>query len=95
MKEFDALLLNKIECHMEKLKTVFLDGMKNNVLMNTLRLMISSNELVDFVPLTRIGKDVSFEEIYNMGWSCIYFANGAWKDRSFPIKEIEDFDNFY
>jgi len=30
-----------------------------------------------------------------MGWSCIYFANGAWKDRSFPIKEIEEFDNFY
>ena len=56
---------------------------------------IISNKLVDFVPLTRIGKDVSFEEIYNMGWSCIYFANGAWKDRSFPIKEIEDFDNFY
>ena len=56
---------------------------------------IISNELVDFVPLTRIGKDVSFEEIYNMGWSCIYFANGAWKDRSFPIKEIEEFDNFY
>ena len=56
---------------------------------------IISNELVDFVPLTRIGKDVSFEEIYDMGWSCIYFANGAWKDRSFPIKEIEDFDNFY
>ena len=56
---------------------------------------IISHELVDFVPLTRIGKDVSFEEIYNMGWSCIYFANGAWKDRSFPIKEIEEFDNFY
>lgn len=56
---------------------------------------IISNELVDFVPLTRIGEDVSFEEIYNMGWSCIYFANGAWQDRSFPIKEIEDFDNFY
>jgi len=56
---------------------------------------IISNELVDFVPLTRIGRDVSFEEIYKMGWSCIYFANGAWKDRSFPIKEIEEFDNFY
>ena len=56
---------------------------------------IISNDLVDFVPLTRIGKDISFEEIYNMGWSCIYFANGAWKDRSFPIKEIEQFDNFY
>ena len=51
---------------------------------------IISNDLVDFVPLTRIGEDISFEEIYNMGWSCIYFANGAWKDRSFPIKEISD-----
>ena len=56
---------------------------------------IISNDLVDFVPLTRIGEDISFEEIYDMGWSCIYFANGAWKDRSFPIKEIEQFDNFY
>ena len=56
---------------------------------------IISNDLVDFVPLTRIGTDISFEEIYNMGWSCIYFANGAWKDRSFPLKEIEQFDNFY
>ena len=56
---------------------------------------IISNDLVDFVPLTRIGEDISFEDIYNMGWSCIYFANGAWKDRSFPIKEIEQFDNFY
>ncbi len=56
---------------------------------------IISNDLVDFVPLTRIGEDISFEEIYNMGWSCIYFANGAWRDRSFPIKEIEQFDNFY
>ena len=56
---------------------------------------IISNGLVDFVPLTRIGEDISFEEIYDMGWSCIYFANGAWKDRSFPIKEIEQFDNFY
>jgi NADPH-dependent glutamate synthase beta subunit-like oxidoreductase len=56
---------------------------------------ILSHELVDFVPSTRIGRDISFEEIYSMGWSCIYFANGAWKDRSFPIAEIEKFDNFY
>ena len=56
---------------------------------------ILSHDLVDFVPLTRIGEDISFEEIYNMGWSCIYFANGAWKDRSFPLPDIEKFDNFY
>ena len=95
MKELDALLLNKIECHMEKLKTVFQWHEKQRINEYFKIDDIISNELVDFVPLTRIGKDVSFEEIYNMGWSCIYFANGAWKDRSFPIKEIEDFDNFY
>ena len=56
---------------------------------------IMCHELVDFVPLTRLGKDISFEDIYNIEWSCIYFANGAWKDRSFPISEIEKFSNFY
>lgn len=49
------------------------------------------NELVDFVPLTKIGKNLSFEELYQMGWSAILLANGAWKDRPFPIREIEEF----
>ena len=56
---------------------------------------IISNELVDYVPLTKLGKDIPFEEVLNMGWSCIYFANGAWKDRPFPIHEIENFENFH
>ena len=56
---------------------------------------IISNELVDYVPLTKLGKDIPFEEVLNMGWSCIYFANGAWKDRPFPIREIENFENFH
>ena len=56
---------------------------------------IMCHELVDFVPLTRLGKDISFEDIYNIDWSCVYFANGAWKDRPFPISEIERFSNFY
>jgi len=56
---------------------------------------ILSNELVSFVPNMKVGSDISLEELMNMGWSCIYFANGAWKDRSFPVKEIESFKNFY
>ena len=56
---------------------------------------IISNDLVDYVPLTKLGADISFDEVLNMGWSCVYFANGAWKDRPFPITEIEKFDNFH
>mgnify|MGYP005744265361 FL=1 len=56
---------------------------------------IISNDLVDYVPLTKLGTDISFDEVLNMGWSCVYFANGAWKDRPFPITEIEKFDNFH
>lgn len=55
------------------------------------------HELVDFVPNTKIGKDVFFSELYGLGWSAILLANGAWKDRPFPIKEINEFesDRFY
>ncbi len=56
---------------------------------------IISNDLVDYVPLTKLGKDISFEEVLDIGWSCVYFANGAWKDRPFPIKKIENFENFH
>ena len=56
---------------------------------------IISSDLVDYVPLTKLGKDVPFEEVLSMGWSCVYFANGAWKDRPFPIRNIENFKNFH
>ena len=56
---------------------------------------IMGHDLVDFVPSTKIGKDISFEDIYSINWSCIYFANGAWKDRNFPIDGIDNFSNFY
>ncbi len=56
---------------------------------------IISNNLVDYVPLTKLGKDISFEEVLDIGWSCVYFANGAWKDRPFPIDKIENFGNFH
>ena len=56
---------------------------------------VMGHDLVDFVPSTKIGRDISFEDIYSMNWSCIYFANGAWKDRNFPIDGIDNFSNFY
>ena len=56
---------------------------------------VMGHDLVDFVPSTKIGRDISFEDVYSMNWSCIYFANGAWKDRNFPIDGIDNFSNFY
>lgn len=50
------------------------------------------HELVDFVPNTRIGEDLPFSELYDLGFSVILLANGAWKDRPFPMKEIEEFE---
>ncbi|MEE9167052.1 MAG: FAD-dependent oxidoreductase [Candidatus Neomarinimicrobiota bacterium] len=50
------------------------------------------SDLVDFVPLTKVGKDISFEELHGMDWSAILLANGAWKDRSFPIPEVEEYE---
>jgi NADPH-dependent glutamate synthase beta subunit-like oxidoreductase len=51
-----------------------------------------SHPLVHFVPNRKIGKDISFSELYDLGWSAILLANGAWKDRPFPVKEIEKFE---
>ena len=56
---------------------------------------VMDHDLVDFIPLTKIGDHIGFDEIYDMNWSCVYFANGAWRDRSFPIKGVEEFSNFY
>lgn len=55
------------------------------------------HELVDFLPNTQIGKDLAMEELLAMGCSAVLMANGAWKDRSFPVKEIERYegDRFY
>ena len=50
------------------------------------------HELVEFVPNTKIGKDLLFSELQNIGWSAIFFANGAWKDRPFPDRDIEKFE---
>jgi NADPH-dependent glutamate synthase beta subunit-like oxidoreductase len=41
---------------------------------------------VDYVPLTRIGRDVAFPELVNdWGFSGVVLANGAWRDRPLPV----------
>ena len=55
------------------------------------------HELVEFLPNTQIGKDLTVEELLTMGFSAVLMANGAWKDRTFPVKEIAQYegDGFY
>ena len=55
------------------------------------------HELVDFLPNTQIGKDLTVEELLTMGFSTVLMANGAWKDRIFPVKEVAKYegDGFY
>jgi len=45
---------------------------------------------VHFVPLTRIGRDVDFEELVR-GWglSAVVLANGAWRDRPLPLEGVD------
>ncbi len=56
-----------------------------------------TNKLVDYIPFTKLGEDLPFDELYSLRWSAIVLANGAWKDRPFPIEKIEEFEgkNFY
>jgi NADPH-dependent glutamate synthase beta subunit-like oxidoreductase len=42
---------------------------------------------VSFVPNTKIGRDIGFEELVNdWGFSAVVLANGAWRDRPLPIE---------
>lgn len=45
---------------------------------------------VDFVPATRIGRDVSLSELLNeWGFDAVILAHGAWRDRPLPIPGID------
>jgi NADPH-dependent glutamate synthase beta subunit-like oxidoreductase len=46
---------------------------------------------VYFVPSTRLGRDVSYDEIRSWGFSAVIMANGAWRDRPLPVPEAERF----
>ncbi len=47
---------------------------------------------VFFIPNTKIGRDIEFLGLlHNWGFSSILLANGAWKDRRFPVEGIDRF----
>ena len=49
-------------------------------------------EGVHFVPNTKIGQDISVEELFEeWGFSGIVLANGAWRDRGLPIEGADDY----
>lgn len=51
-----------------------------------------SHKNVYFIPKTKIGPDISFDEIKNdWGFSSVILANGAWKDRDLSVNEINKF----
>jgi len=47
---------------------------------------------IAFLPLTRMGSDVAFEEL-RTGWglSAIVLTTGAWRDRPFPVAGADEF----
>lgn len=48
---------------------------------------------VIFVPSTKIGTDLSWQELYgDVGFSAIVLANGAWNDRGLPIEGADAYD---
>jgi len=47
---------------------------------------------IHYVPMTRLGAEVNFKELVE-GWglSALVLANGAWRDRPFPVEGADDF----
>lgn len=50
-----------------------------------------SHPLVTFVPQVKLGEDVHFEELANMGFSAVLLATGAWRDRPLAIDGVDAF----
>jgi hypothetical protein len=47
---------------------------------------------IDYLPLTRMGSDVSFDELRSdWGLSAIVLTHGAWRDRPFPVTGADKF----
>jgi NADPH-dependent glutamate synthase beta subunit-like oxidoreductase len=45
-----------------------------------------------FVPCTRLGRDISFEELTRQyGLSAVIMANGAWRDRPLPLSGVDEY----
>lgn len=51
-----------------------------------------SHPLVTFVPKVRLGQEVDFEDVAkNWGFSAVFLATGAWRDRPLSIEGIDDY----
>jgi len=46
---------------------------------------------VHFVPRTKLGRDLSLEDVLGWGLSAVVLANGAWRDRPFPVPGTDQF----
>ncbi len=44
-----------------------------------------------FVPLTKIGRDIDFEELTHWGFTAIVLAHGAWRDRPLPVPGADEY----
>ncbi|MCS7176539.1 MAG: FAD-dependent oxidoreductase [Candidatus Kapabacteria bacterium] len=49
------------------------------------------HQLVRYVPKVRLGRDVRLTELLQWGVSAVILANGAWRDRPFPVPEAEQY----
>ncbi len=52
-----------------------------------------SHPLVTYVPLTKLGRDISFEEIAFMGFCAVLLAIGAWRDRPLPVAGVDEYED--
>ena len=47
---------------------------------------------IEFLPLTRVGRDLKFDDLaHHWGLSAVVLANGAWRDRQFPVEGADQF----
>jgi ferredoxin/flavodoxin---NADP+ reductase len=51
-----------------------------------------SDEHVRFVPRTKLGLDISIQEVVGWGFSAVLLAVGAWKDRPLAVPGIDEFE---
>lgn len=50
------------------------------------------NELIEFIPLTKLGIDLDFREfVKSQGFSAVLLATGAWRDRPIPVNDFDQF----
>jgi ferredoxin/flavodoxin---NADP+ reductase len=51
-----------------------------------------SHPNIEFLPLTRLGRELKFDDLVReWGLSAVVLANGAWRDRPFPVEGADQF----